>query len=118
MYSVGSSCSASFNNKNKTRGTARVSKFELYLQSRIKEEWPNLQVSFSDKQALQGAGEVDFWFPTLNLALEIQGITHYEPVFGQDKLLNEQKNDQAKRDKAKELRNIFKRNKYFKSKIF
>ena len=39
---------------------------------------------------------MDIYIPSLNLAFELNGIFHYEPIYGLDKLTNTQKNDQRK----------------------
>jgi len=39
----------------------------------------------------------------LKLAIEIQGIFHYQPVFGEEKFNSIQKNDAKKRKKCEEL---------------
>ena len=43
------------------------------------------------------------YIPSLKLAFEVQGIFHYEPIFGQEKLEQIQKNDLEKIQKCKEL---------------
>ena len=43
------------------------------------------------------------YIPSLKLAFEIQGIFHYEPIFGQEKLDQIQKNDQEKIQKCYEM---------------
>jgi len=87
------SCVATYNNKHKTYGTRR-SKLEEYLEVELKKEFPELTIDCNNKQII--GSELDFYFPTLNLAIEINGIFHYEPIFGKDKLLNIQNNDKAK----------------------
>ncbi len=47
--------------------------------------------------------ELDIYIPSLNIAFEIQGIFHYEPIFGQEKLEQIQKNDLEKIQRCKEL---------------
>jgi len=73
------------------------------MHQRIKEEFPNLNVSYSEKNALIDAGEVDIWIPSFKLAFEIQGPSHFEPIYGDEKLKSEKANDENKRNKAKEL---------------
>jgi hypothetical protein len=69
-----------YNNKHTTR-EPRVSKFEKYIQVRIKEEFPDLEVQYSNKTALVDAGEVDVFVPAFKLAFEIQGISHFQPIY-------------------------------------
>lgn len=47
--------------------------------------------------------ELDFYIPNLKLAIELNGITHYEPVYGEDKLKRQQLNDTIKRNECKRL---------------
>ena len=87
------SCSATYNNKNKTHGNRR-SKLEIYLENEIKIQYPNLKILCNDKTAINS--ELDFYFPDLNLAIELNGIFHYEPIYGLEKLSQIQNNDQQK----------------------
>jgi len=41
--------------------------------------------------------EFDFMFPTLSLAIEINGIFHREPIYGEEKLKRTQKRDREKK---------------------
>ena len=94
------SCAVSFNNKNKSHGTRR-SKFEVQLETILTREFPNLSILYSDKTTIKS--ELDIYIPSLKLAFEIQGIFHYKPIFGQDKLDRIQKNDAEKIKKCSEL---------------
>lgn len=40
--------------------------------------------------------ELDFYFPNLKLAIELNGILHYEPIYGHDRLTKIQCNDKQK----------------------
>ena len=91
------SCSTTFNNKQKKYGTKR-SKLEYYLEEKLREEFPNLRILYSNKEII--GSELDIYIPSLKLAFEIQGIFHYEPIYGQEKLEKIQKNDKCKIDKC------------------
>ena len=87
------SCMATYNNKHKTTGT-RISKLEIWLQNELTELYPDLEIHYNRKDAI--GSELDIYIPSLNLAIELNGIFHYEPIYGVDKLLKIQENDQSK----------------------
>lgn len=87
------SCSTKHFNKNKTHGTRR-SKLEVWLEERLTILYPNLPIDFNKKDAV--GSELDIHIPSLNLAIEINGIFHYEPIYGIDKLGKIQENDISK----------------------
>lgn len=87
------SCSAIYNNAHKSVGT-RVSKLEKWLQQELLTLYPNLIFKFNSKEEINS--ELDIYIPEYNLAFELNGIFHYEPIYGQDKLESIQNNDQRK----------------------
>ena len=87
------SCAATYNNKNKTHGTRR-SKLEVWLEKQLNQLYPNLDIKFNDKETI--GSELDIYIPSLNVAFELNGIFHYEPIYGNDKLQQIQENDQSK----------------------
>ena len=87
------SCSATFNNKNKTYGTRR-SKLEVFIENKLKEDYSQIQFLSNDKTTI--SSELDFYFPKYKIAIELNGITHYKPIFGQRKLEMIIKNDKEK----------------------
>lgn len=87
------SCSATFNNKNKQQGT-RISKLEIWLQSQLLNRYPSLEIQFNKKDAINS--ELDIYIPSLKLAFELNGIFHYEPIYGAEKLSQIQNNDHRK----------------------
>lgn len=88
-----SSCAATYNNRNKSFGIRR-SKLEIYLESELKLLYPNTDIHFNRKDAINS--ELDIYFPTLKLAFELNGPLHYEPIFGADKLQQIENNDERK----------------------
>jgi hypothetical protein len=82
-YFCSQSCSATHNNKNKTYGTRR-SKLEKWLEEQLTLLYPNLQMDFNKKTVI--GSELDIYIPSLNLAFELNGIFHYEPIYGINKL--------------------------------
>lgn len=95
------SCSASYNNKNKKHGTRR-SKLEKWLEMQLLLLYPNLDIHFNRKDTI--GSELDIYFPTLNLAIELNGIFHYEPIYGKDKLNKIQENDISKSKACHDLK--------------
>lgn len=87
------SCAASYNNTHKTYGTRRA-KLEIFLEEQIKEHYPELELICNQKAAIES--ELDFYFPKLRFAIELNGITHYEPIYGADKFEKIQNNDKRK----------------------
>ena len=87
------SCSATYNNKNKKHGTRR-SKLEVWLEQELIKLHPNHNILFNDKSTIKS--ELDIYFPNLKLAIEINGIFHYKPIYGEDKLKKIQDNDKQK----------------------
>ena len=93
-------CVAYYNNTHKTYGTQR-SKLEVYLEQQIEQHYPQLHCLYNNKEVI--GSELDFYFPTLRLAIELNGITHYEPIYGTDRLEKSQNNDKQKAIKCNEL---------------
>jgi len=89
----GRSCSAKYNNAYKTRGIRR-SKLEEYIEHQLKSSYPQLSLIFNSKTVINS--ELDIYIPELKIAFELNGIFHYEPIYGQDKLNSIQSNDDRK----------------------
>ncbi len=87
------SCSSTYNNLHKTIGIHR-SKLEAYLESQLRIDFPALELICNSNDAI--GSELDFYFPQLRLAIELNGIFHYEPIYGPGKLERIQANDQQK----------------------
>jgi len=87
------SCSTIYNNTHKTTGTRR-SKIELYFEEQLTSIYPNIDFHFNRRDTINS--ELDIYIPSLKLAFELNGIFHYEPIFGPEKLSQIQNNDQRK----------------------
>ena len=100
------SCAAIYNNKYRTHG-GNVSKLEVYLQKELIVQNNKgsyifkLLFEFNNRLICNGY-ELDIYIPTLKLAFEINGIFHYKPIFGQDKLDNIIRKDVLKNTMCKE----------------
>lgn len=87
------SCAGTYNNTHKIKGYRR-SKLEKYLENELIKLYPNLKFYFNHKDTINS--ELDIYIPSLKLAFELNGIFHYEPIYGQDKLNQIQNNDDRK----------------------
>lgn len=87
------SCAATYNNKHKTKGNRR-SKLEVYLETELIKLYPTTEIHFNNKNIINS--ELDIYIPSLKLAFELNGIFHYEPIYGNDKLGQIQNNDNRK----------------------
>lgn len=87
------SCAATYNNTHKTKGTRR-SKLEAFLEVELTKLYPDLEMHFNRKDTINS--ELDIYIPSLKLAFELNGIFHYEPIYGAEKLLSIQNNDNRK----------------------
>lgn len=91
------SCSVTYSNQHKTTGSRR-SKLETKLEEQLRVTFDFLDIVCNGSSMI--GNELDFYFPALKLAFEINGIFHYEPIFGQDKLNSTKINDQNKIDEC------------------
>ncbi|GET40013.1 hypothetical protein [Microseira wollei] len=87
------SCSASYSNRNKTKGNRR-SKLEIWLESQLSIIYPHLEIHYNRKNAINA--ELDIYIPSIGLAIELNGIFHYEAIYGEEKLSQIQNNDERK----------------------
>lgn len=87
------SCAAKYNNTHKTKGSRR-SKLEIWLESKLNNIFTTFEIRYNRKDTANT--ELDIYIPMLKLAFELNGIFHYEPIYGQDKLLSIQNNDGRK----------------------
>lgn len=93
------SCAAVYRNTHKKHGTRR-SKLEVWLEEQLTLSYPLLEFHFNRKDAINA--ELDIYVPSLKLAFELNGLFHYEPIFGAEKLAQIQNNDQRKHQACNE----------------
>lgn len=93
-------CAASFNMK--LRKKSRRSKCEVLLFKLLRKQFPFLRMIPNDKTMLDGY-EVDIAIPEIKLGIEWNGIVHFKPIYGQERLNKIQKRDADKQRKAVEL---------------
>ncbi len=87
------SCAALYNNSHKTYGSRR-SKLEAFIEQRLHDELPELNFECNASHAI--GTELDFYFPQLGMAIEFNGIFHYQPIYGREKLTRIQNRDKEK----------------------
>ncbi len=58
---------------------------EIWIEENLLSSYPNLIFHFNERKILDGL-ELDIYIPSLQLAFELNGIFHYEPIFGKEKL--------------------------------
>jgi hypothetical protein len=86
------SCAASYNNTHKTTGTRR-SKMEIWIEEELTKKY-DFVILFNNKETI--GSELDIYIPHLKLAFELNGIFHYEPIYGDKKLEQTINNDNRK----------------------
>jgi hypothetical protein len=74
------SCNGIYNSQHKTTGNRR-SKLETWLEDHLKIIYPKIEFKFNDRTGINA--ELDIYIPSLRLAFELNGIFHYEDIFGQ-----------------------------------
>lgn len=92
------SCSVTYNNSNKTYGIRR-SKMEIFLEEKLNSIY-NISIEFNRKNTI--GSELDIYIPSLKLAFEINGIFHYKPIYGKEKLKSIKANDRKKVRRCKQ----------------
>ena len=92
-YFCSRTCSTTYNNKHKSFGCRR-SKLEVYIEEQLSQLHPNLEIHYNRKDTINS--ELDIYIPSLKLAFELNGIFHYEPIYGLDKLEKTKLNDTNK----------------------
>jgi len=68
------------------------SKMEIFISQQIRESFSSLQLIENDRSLCKGL-ELDLFLPELNLAIEINGPVHYDPIYGEKYLESIQERD-------------------------
>lgn len=89
------SCAAIHYNKNKTNGCNR-SKLEIWVEEKLNLYFPNMEFHFNRRDAI--GIELDIYIPMLDIGIELNGIFHYKPIYGDIKF-NKTKNTDKKKIK-------------------
>ena len=86
-------CELSFNTKYKRYGGKR-SYLEIFIEKQLDVKYPTLKIQYNKKTLIDS--ELDIYIPTLKIGIEINGIYHYKPIYGESKLKYIKKNDRRK----------------------
>ena len=100
----GKSCALKYNSMHKTTGINR-SKLEIWIQDQLTILYPSIDIKYNNTSAINA--ELDIYIPSLKLAFEINGIFHYKPIFGEEKLRKTQDKDLYKLKRCHECGIIF-----------
>lgn len=90
------SCTAKYYNFQSNKFMRSVSKLEKWLHQELLSRYPTLEILYNNRTICDGL-ELDLVFPSLQLAVECNGIFHYKPVFGKNRLDIQISNDYKKR---------------------
>lgn len=77
------------------------SKLEKWIGNQLILKYPTLEFQLNKRKHI--GHELDIYIPSIKLAIEINGVYHYRPIYGQEKLDKIQKTDQEKVKTCKSL---------------
>lgn len=73
------------------------SQLEFHIEEKFLEYFPYISI-YSNDRIICAPYELDFYIPDLKLAIEINGIHHFKPIFGQEHLDLVQSHDKYKKE--------------------
>jgi len=76
------------------RGGLSRSKIEKYVENSLRKDFPYINFSFNGDDII--GSELDIFIAELKMAFELNGIFHYEPIYGENTLNRIQNNDKQK----------------------
>lgn len=85
------------------KGSKTRSMPEIMLYSILATAMPEVEIRQNDRGILNNGLEIDLYIPSLKLAIEVNGPTHYHNIYGELKLLRTELNDIRKKERAEEL---------------
>lgn len=91
----GHACSAQYYQVHGKHKGFRRSKLEVWLEKELRNQIPNLEIQCNGREAV--GMELDFYFPELKMAIELNGPLHYFPIHGESDLLKRMELDRKKR---------------------
>lgn len=65
------------------------------MEQQLTDRYPSVEFLWNNRTVLDGL-ELDVYVPLLNIAFELNGIFHYEDVFGVERLEHTQNKDRTK----------------------
>jgi very-short-patch-repair endonuclease len=83
--------------------TGNRSKAEQLIIDMLRFHFKRLNVSKNDKSLLGGRQEMDIYLPDYKYCIEVDGITHQRPVFGQETFDRMKAADKRKEEKLEVL---------------
>lgn len=98
----GKSCNTKYRNMYGKNNYKR-SKLEKFIEEDLTLRYSNLEILFNNREQLNCGLELDIYIPSLKFAIEINGIVHYRPIYGEDRLAKVQDADFRKSKICEEL---------------
>ena len=92
-YFCSKRCRGIHTSQNRIKGDKR-SKLEYWIEDNLTKIFPGLHILYNNRQKI--GAELDIYLPHLSLAFELNGIFHYEPIFGKEKLQQIENRDRNK----------------------